>query len=127
MRNLALTLSLLCLSGTAAHAQTSIFASATLTDYGFPPPNSTVVYSKGNGGGATAGAFYNFHKNSRLTLGIDGRGSYSPGTQTEFGFVHTFNLGLVLSVQAQTAGSGVSMGPEILLPQAVTPAEPRSS
>jgi len=79
----------------AAQAQISVFASVNLTDYGFYPNDSTPFYSKGDGGGVAGGMFYNFHKDSRLTLGIGSRGSYSPGSQGGGYVAESFRLGLV--------------------------------
>jgi hypothetical protein len=87
-------LSLAVLASTAS-AQTSAFVSITATDYGFSPSGSNVFYTPGDEAGFIAGVFQNFHKNSRLTLGMDERFSYSPGTQGGAYDAVDFRLGLV--------------------------------
>ncbi|MDQ2834983.1 MAG: hypothetical protein M3Y50_14835 [Acidobacteriota bacterium] len=57
-----------------ALAQTSVYGSIALVDYVFQNNGSSA--SKGNTGGLIGGMFYNFPIQSRLTAGVDVRGSY---------------------------------------------------
>jgi hypothetical protein len=61
----------------AAHAQVSTYASTALTNYTLFNNNSSAA--KSDTAGIIAGAFYNFPIHSRLTAGIDARGSYGFG------------------------------------------------
>jgi hypothetical protein len=72
---LALTFTLLLTL--TARAQMSAYGSAALTDYVFF--NNHDSAAKSDTGGIIGGAFYNFPIHSRLTAGIDARGSYSLG------------------------------------------------
>jgi hypothetical protein len=74
----------------AASAQTSVYASAELTNYGYSSTaNGTLNYSPGtgsysyyaDGAGISGGAFYLFPSESRLKAGVDLRGMYSPGSR----------------------------------------------
>ena len=68
-----------------AGAQTSVYGSVALTDFG---PNNQDRYSTGNAAAVIGGAFYNFPIRSRLTAGIDGRGGLGFGSGGgEFGAV----------------------------------------
>jgi hypothetical protein len=69
---LALTFTLLLTL--TARAQVSAYGSAALTDYVFF--NNHDSAAKSDTGGIIGGAFYNFPIHSRLTAGIDARGSY---------------------------------------------------
>jgi hypothetical protein len=60
-----------------AWAQVSVYGSAALTDYIFVNNNTSTT--KSDTGGIIGGAFYNFPIHSRLTAGIDVRGSYGFG------------------------------------------------
>lgn len=64
---------------TAAHAQTAVYVEAGLAAYGFTHPSSNDIGYKKNAAGLTAGVFYNFPIQSRVTVGVDGRLAYSPG------------------------------------------------
>jgi hypothetical protein len=78
-----------------AKAQTSVYAAATLTSYGFSD-NSDFAFNS-DSGGLTLGAFYNFPIQSRLTAGIDGRleesfahkGGFNSTVALRIGFVPT--------------------------------------
>jgi hypothetical protein len=72
---LALTFTLLLTL--AARAQVSAYGSAALTNYTFF--NNHDSAAKSDTGGIIGGAFYNFPIHSRLTAGIDARGSYGFG------------------------------------------------
>lgn len=80
---------LLCLfSPIAAHAQAAIYADAEITNYGYSSPvDGNFTYAPGtghysvydDGGGVSGGFVYLVHSNSRLKVGADLRGMYSPG------------------------------------------------
>ncbi|HEY6376098.1 MAG TPA: hypothetical protein VIX90_11310 [Edaphobacter sp.] len=72
---LALTFTLLLTL--AARAQVSAYGSAALANYVFFNNNASAA--KSDTGGIIGGAFYNFPIHSRLTAGIDARGSYGLG------------------------------------------------
>ncbi len=72
---LALTFTLLLTL--TARAQVSAYGSAALTDYVFF--NNHDSAAKSDTGGIIGGVFYNFPIHSRLTAGIDARGSYALG------------------------------------------------
>jgi hypothetical protein len=59
-----------------AQAQVSAYGAAAVTNYCISDP---VTNCKSDGGGFIGGAFYNFPLQSRLTAGVDARGSYSFG------------------------------------------------
>lgn len=84
MNRFQLLLSCLPLAGlfcaAPARAQWSAYAAATLTDYGYSVSSSGIGY-KGLSGGITGGGFYNFPIQSRVTVGADFRGEYSPGSK----------------------------------------------
>jgi hypothetical protein len=61
-----------------SHAQTAVYGTVGLTQYGFTNNGNGVSY-KTAGAGLAAGAFYNFRAASRLKAGVDVRGTYSPG------------------------------------------------
>jgi hypothetical protein len=74
----------------AASAQTSVYASAELTNYGYSSQiNGNFSYSPGtghtsfysDGAGISGGAVYLFSSASRLKAGVDLRGMYSPGSR----------------------------------------------
>jgi hypothetical protein len=60
-----------------ARAQVSAYGSVALTNYTLFNNNSSAA--KSDTGGLIGGAFYNFPIHSRLTAGIDARGSYGFG------------------------------------------------
>ncbi len=60
-----------------AQAQLSAYGSVALTDYLLVNNNDTAA--KSDTGGIIGGVFYNFPIHSRLTAGIDARGSYGFG------------------------------------------------
>jgi len=122
----ALFLAASALIASTAHAQLAVYGTASLTGYGFNDSNNNTVF-KANSGGPTAGAFYNFPIQSRLTAGIDARATYSPGDKggtaelvaLRIGFVpHTVRLrpyfqlggGVVSSVEQQTVYNYSAVG-----------------
>ncbi len=67
-----------------AQGQFSAYATVAATDYGYTlnsAYSSGDIGFKGLSAGLLAGAFYNFPIQSRVTVGIDVRGDYSPGTK----------------------------------------------
>jgi hypothetical protein len=62
-----------------ARAQVSAYGSVALTDYIFVNNNTSAA--KSDTAGIIGGAFYNFPIHSRLTAGIDARGSYGFGNR----------------------------------------------
>jgi hypothetical protein len=76
-----------------SHAQLSVYAAAALTDFGFSNDQTTTI--KSDSGGFIAGAFYNFPIQSRLTAGIDGRGSYSFGPRGGTSAAAALRIGFV--------------------------------
>ena len=76
-----------------AQAQISVYGTAALTDYGFF--NSSYTLIKSDSGGFIAGMFYNFPIQSRLTAGIDGRGSYSFGPRGGTSAAVSLRIGFV--------------------------------
>ena len=80
-RALAFCLSLLPFLATAAHAQqVAVYAAVDYTEFGFKNGGSTYSFKAGDPG-FTVGGFYNFELDSRFTVGIDARNTYSPGTK----------------------------------------------
>jgi hypothetical protein len=72
-------LSLLALSATVhAHAQVSAYGIVGVNDFGFSSQGNANYYSDTAGVGG--GVFYNFPIRSRVTVGLDGRVLYGPGT-----------------------------------------------
>ena len=61
----------------SARAQVSAYGAVALTDYSLF--NNNVSAAKSDTGGIIGGVFYNFPIHSRLTAGIDARGSYGFG------------------------------------------------
>jgi hypothetical protein len=72
-----LALTFIFLLTLSARAQVSAYGSAALTNYIFVNNNASTA--KSDTGGLIGGAFYNFPIHSRLTAGIDARGSYGFG------------------------------------------------
>jgi hypothetical protein len=66
-----------CLLTPTTRAQVSVYGSTALTDYSLVNNNETAT--KSDTGGIIGGGFYNFPIHSRLTAGIDARGSYGFG------------------------------------------------
>ena len=75
-RYLTISFVLILTSAHWAPAQTSVYGMATLTNY-----NAVSLPARGDSGGFSGGAFYNFPIQSRLTAGLDARASYSPGPE----------------------------------------------
>jgi hypothetical protein len=76
-----------------SQAEASIYGTVALTDYGFSNSSNTLV--KSDSGGFIAGMFYNFPIHSRLTAGIDGRGSYSIGPRGGTSAAVSLRIGFV--------------------------------
>jgi hypothetical protein len=74
-----LALLLLLVPKQNAIAQTSIYGSVALVDYGFQ--NNNNYAAKSDTAGFVGGVFYNFPIQSRLTAGVDVRGSYGVGSR----------------------------------------------
>jgi hypothetical protein len=92
------------LSSLAASAQTSVYASAELTQYGYSSPVSgNFTYAPGtghysnysDGGGVSGGGVYLFPSSSRLKAGIDLRGMYSPGSRGGAGSFGSLRIAFV--------------------------------
>lgn len=77
-------LALAALCATCAQAQTSVYGTAGLVNYGFTSTSSNDVTFKGDTGGVGGGAFHNFPIQSRVTVGLDGRVGYTPGYKGGF-------------------------------------------
>lgn len=97
-RAVLLTLPLLYTAVHAANAQSSIYGTLAVTDYGYAFNNESLTVSDDHLGFG-AGGFYNFPIQSRLTAGIDLRGSITPSStggdkgfvSARFGFVPHHN------------------------------------
>jgi hypothetical protein len=93
-RAMAGTAALLILLAPSAKAQLSVYATASLTNYGQTVNSSPLVISR-DLGGVACGAMYLFPLSERLTLGIDARGAFAPAATggekafvaARFGFV----------------------------------------
>ncbi len=72
-----LALLFLCLTNQTSKAQTSIYGTVSLTNYGYAFNGNSLIVSKDEFG-LGGGAFYNFPIQSRLTAGIDARGDFAP-------------------------------------------------
>lgn len=88
----------------AASAQTSVYASAELTNYGYTSPvdgNFTYVPGTGHysvyrdGGGISGGAVHLFSSDSRFKVGVDFRGMYGPGSRGGAGGFSSVRLALI--------------------------------
>jgi hypothetical protein len=77
----------------SSQAQVSVYGTAALTDFGLFKSSSSAF--KSDSGGFVAGMFYNFPIDSRLTVGIDGRGSYSFGPRGGTSAAASFRIGFV--------------------------------
>jgi hypothetical protein len=66
-------------SKTECHAQTSIYGSVALVNYDFENNNTSAA--KSDTAGFVGGVFYNFPIQSRLTAGVDVRGSFGVGSR----------------------------------------------
>ena len=81
-----------------AQAQFSVYGTVAATNYGYSFNNDNLTYSPDHLGFGFGG-FYNFHVQSRLTAGIDLRGSVTPNStggdkaaiSARFGFVPNHN------------------------------------
>lgn len=82
-------------SACSAGAQTSIYATAGLANYGFTHLATQNESFKGDTGGFAGGAFRNFPIQSRVTVGVDGRGGYSPGLKGGSYAAAAFRVGFV--------------------------------
>lgn len=83
-RSLALLLSCAIFFLATAHGQSSLYAVAGITNYGFTHLTTNDYKFKGVTGDLGGGGFYNFPIDSRVTVGVDGRASYSPGDKGGF-------------------------------------------
>lgn len=88
----------------AAAAQTSVYASVELTQYGYSSPvEGNFTYAPGtghysnysDGGGVSGGVVYLFPSASRLKAGIDLRGMYSPGSHGGAGSFGSLRIAFV--------------------------------
>ncbi|HEV2618553.1 MAG TPA: hypothetical protein VGU23_01285 [Acidobacteriaceae bacterium] len=70
-----------------------MYGAAALTDFCLSINTSTSC--KSDTAGFVGGAFYNFPRDSRLTLGIDGRGSFATGSRGGMSATAAFRLGFV--------------------------------
>lgn len=64
-----------------ARAQTSVYVVGGLANYTFFNNGTTTSRTKGDTGGFGGGLFYNFPIQSRVTVGLDGRVTASPGSK----------------------------------------------
>jgi hypothetical protein len=88
---LALTFTLLLTL--TARAQVSVYGSVALANYIFL--NNHDTEAKSDTGGIIGGAFYNFPIHSRLTAGIDARGSYGFGDRGGTSAAAALRIGFV--------------------------------
>jgi hypothetical protein len=101
--------------GCPAGAQVSAYGTIAATDYGFVVGSTEVT--KSDSPGFIVGAFYNFPIQSRLTAGIDARGSYSPGERGGSSAAAALRIGfvperVVLRPYFQLGGGVVSSTPD---------------
>jgi hypothetical protein len=76
-----------------ARAQISVYGAAALTNFGFSHNGNTSF--KSDTGGFVGGMFYNFPIQSRLTAGIDARGSYGFGPMGGTSVLGALRIGFV--------------------------------
>ncbi len=76
-----------------AHAQTSVYGSAALTDFVFFRANHNAA--KSDTAGLIGGVFYNFPIDSRLTAGIDARATYGIGPRGGTSVLAALRIGFV--------------------------------
>lgn len=73
---------LLLLLPLRAPAQTSVYGTISVTDYGYTASSTSSAYTyKGDTAGMGGGVTWLFPSQSRLKAGLDGRFSYSPGNR----------------------------------------------
>ena len=94
VRSLLATFALLTAVPTA-NAQISVYGTAMLTNFGLYNDTSSGIAFQGDTAGFGGGAFYNFPIQSRLTAGVDARGSYSPGTKGGASAAGALRIGFV--------------------------------
>jgi hypothetical protein len=88
-----LTLTIAFLLTLTARAQVSAYGSIALTNYIFVNNNTSAA--KSDTAGIIGGAFYNFPIHSRLTAGIDARGSYGFGDRGGASAAAALRIGFV--------------------------------
>jgi len=93
-RRCFLTCSLL-LAIPAARAQLAVYGAVAATDFGFIETTNANPSFESDSAGFIGGVFYNFPIDSRVTVGLDARASYSPGTRGGESFGAALRVGFV--------------------------------
>jgi hypothetical protein len=84
---------ILALSCSIAYSQASVYGTVAGTNFCLNTNLHTTC--KSDTLGFLGGGFYNFPIESRFTVGIDGRGSYGPGTRGGMSATAAFRVGFV--------------------------------
>jgi hypothetical protein len=92
-QSLFFALSFIFLLPLITQAQVSIYGAVALNDYIFLNNNTSTA--KSDTGGIIGGAFYNFPIHSRLTAGIDARGTYGFGDRGGASAAAALRIGFV--------------------------------